>query len=96
MSLGKELIQSAHEALAIARGDAEPAGAFVPETINVAAIRRKQRLSQAAFAKRYGLSLGTLRDWVQERRAPDRAAVVLLSLIDREPEMVTKTLALPE
>lgn len=96
MSLGKELIQSAHEALAIARGDAEPAGAFVPETVNVAAIRRKQRLSQAAFAKRYGLSLGTLRDWEQERRAPDRAAVVLLSLIDRDPEMVTKTLALPE
>ena len=96
MSLGKELIQSAHEALAIARGDAEPAGAFVPETVDVAAIRRKQRLSQAAFAKRYGLSLGTLRDWEQGRRSPDRSAVVLLSLIDREPEMVTKTLALPE
>ena len=94
MSLGKELIQSAHEALAIAKGEAEPAGVFVPESVDVAAIRKRLKLSQAEFAKRYGIPLGTLRDWEQDRRSPDRAAVVLLSLIDRNPDMVAETLAM--
>ena len=93
MSFGKELIQSAEEALAIARGTAEPAGAFVPDFIDVAAIRKKQRLSQVAFAARYGLPVSILRDWEQDRRSPDRAATVLLALIDRNPTMVADTLA---
>ncbi len=93
MSFGKELIQSAEEALAIAKGEAEPAGVFVPESVDVSAIRKKQSLSQAAFAERYGLPLGTLRDWEQGRRSPDRAALVLLALIERNPTMVADTLA---
>ena len=95
MSLGKELIQSAEEALAIARGEMEPAGVFIPDTVNVAAIRKRQELSQAAFAKRYGLPVATLRDWEQGRRSPDRAAMVLLALIERNPKMVADTLLHP-
>ena len=38
MSLGSELIQSAEEALAVARGESEPAGTYVPETVNVAVV----------------------------------------------------------
>ena len=93
MGFGEELIQSAREALAIAKGEMEPAGAFIPETVDVAAIRRKQKLSQAAFAERNGLPVATLRDWEQERRSPDRAAMVLPVLIERNPEMVADTLA---
>ncbi|MEQ8444326.1 MAG: hypothetical protein RIB57_00420 [Pelagibacterium sp.] len=50
MTFGRELIQSAHEALAIAERRAEPAAVFIPETVDVAAIRKRQKLSQAAFA----------------------------------------------
>jgi len=60
--------------------------------VDVAAIRKRQKLSQEAFADRYGLSLGTVRDWEQQRRSPDRAALILLSVIDREPEAVTRAL----
>ena len=95
MSFAEDLIQSAKEAIAIAKGETEPAGIFIPERVDVAAVRRKQGLSQAVFATRYGLPLGTLRDWEQDRRSPDRAAVLLLSLIDREPEFVASTLASP-
>ena len=93
MSIGKELIQSAEDALAIAKGEMEPAGVFIPETVDVAAIRKKQKLSQAAFAERYGLPVATLRDWEQGRRSPDRAAMVLMALIERKPKMVADTLA---
>ena len=92
MTFGKELLQSTHEALAIAKGEAEPAGVYVPESVDVAAIRKRQKLSQSAFADRYGLSVGTVRDWERGRRKPDRAAQVLLSVIDRNPEAVTRAL----
>jgi len=95
MGFGKELIESANEALAIAKGEAEPAGVFIPETVDVAAIRKRLKLSQTAFVKRYGLPVGTLRDWEQDRRAPDRAAIVLLSIIDRNPKFVAEVLAKP-
>jgi len=52
MTFAKELIQSANEALAIAEGRAEPAAVFVPETVDVAAISKNQKLSQTKSAKR--------------------------------------------
>jgi len=92
MTFGKELIQSANEALAIAEGRAEPAAVFVPETVDVAAIRKRLKLSQAQFAKRYGLSAGTIKDWEQHRRQPDRAAMLLLKVIDQAPDMVARAI----
>ncbi|MBX8814633.1 helix-turn-helix domain-containing protein, partial [Ochrobactrum sp. MR34] len=65
---------------------------FVPETIDVAAIRKSQKLSQAEFAKRYGLSAGTIRDWEQNRRQPDRSAVLFLKVIQQAPETVAKAI----
>ena len=92
MTFGKELIQSAEEALVIAEGRAEPAAVFIPETIDVAAIRKRQKLSQAAFAKRYGLPTGTIKDWEQNRRQPDRAAILLLKVIEQAPDMVARAI----
>lgn len=90
MSFGKELIQSANEALEIARGDAEPASDNVPETVDVAAIRKQQGLTRSAFAERYGLAESAIRDWEQHRRSPDRAAVLLLKVIERHPDIVAQ------
>lgn len=92
MNFGTELVESAKEALAIAKGDVKPAATYAPETVDVAAIRKRQHLSQAAFAARYGLPPGTVRDWEQDRRRPDRAATVLLKVIDAEPEAVERAL----
>ena len=92
MTFGEELIQSAKEALAIAEGREEPAAVFVPETVDVAAIRKQQRLSQAAFAKRYGLAAGTIKDWEQKRRQPDRAAMLLLKVIEHAPDTVAQAI----
>lgn len=55
MSFGKELIRSANEALEIAKGNMEPAGVYVPESVDVAAIRKKHKLSQEAFTDRFQL-----------------------------------------
>lgn len=50
-------------------------------------------MTQPRFAEAYGLDVTALRDWEQGRRQPERAAQVLLELIDREPETVKRILA---
>lgn len=60
---------------------------------DVRAIRARTGLSRSKFAGRFGLDPRAVQDWEQGRRAPDRAARVLLLTIDRHPEAVVDTLA---
>ena len=90
---GKELIGSAQEALAIAQGEERPARAFSPAAPDVAAIRKRLGLSQDRFAKKFGLSPATVRDWEQGRRQPERSARILLKIVEKEPEAVIRALA---
>ena len=50
-------------------------------------IRWKLKLSQVAFAKKYKIPLGTLRDWEQHRSEPDEAAKSYLQVIGGDPEV---------
>jgi putative transcriptional regulator len=52
---------------------------------NVATIRAKTGLSQARFAALLGVSVRTLQDWEQGRRAPSGAARTLLLVGARIP-----------
>lgn len=52
---------------------------------NVASVREKTGLSQARFAELLGVSVRTLQDWEQGRRAPSGAARTLLVIADRNP-----------
>jgi putative transcriptional regulator len=45
-TFGKDLLESAGEALAIAEGRLQPAKIITPEVIDVAAIRKRLNLSQ--------------------------------------------------
>lgn len=51
-------------------------------------VRWKLGLSQPEFAERYGIPLGTLRDWEQHRSEPDQAARSYLQVIEAEPKRV--------
>jgi putative transcriptional regulator len=64
----------------------------IPDAINVSKIRAKTGLSQAAFAREVGVSIGTLRNWEQGRRVPDGPAQVLLALLNKDPLIVRRTL----
>ena len=55
-------------------------------------IRRALKMSQEEFAAVYQISIGTLRDWEQNRSVPDKAARAYLKVIAREPEMTRKAL----
>ncbi len=52
----------------------------------VAEIREKTGLSQARFAALLGVSVRTLQDWEQGRRAPSGAARTLLLIAHKNPK----------
>lgn len=53
---------------------------------DIARIREKTGLSQARFAQLLGVSVRTLQDWEQGRRAPSGAARTLLMVAARNPQ----------
>ena len=55
----------------------------IPE---VAAIRERTGLSQAKFAMLLGVSVRTLQEWEQGRRAPSGAARTLLMVAAKNPQ----------
>ncbi len=57
------------------------------------AVRKRLGLSQAEFAARLHVPVGTLRDWEQNRRQPDAPALAYLRVIAREPDMVARARA---
>jgi putative transcriptional regulator len=52
---------------------------------DIAGIRERTGLSQARFAQLLGVSVRTLQDWEQGRRAPSGAARTLLIVADKNP-----------
>jgi putative transcriptional regulator len=64
----------------IMRGELQPG--------DVAALRRFIGLTQAQFAEAVGISVHTLRNWEQDRRKPEGAALALLRIAARHPEVV--------
>ena len=68
-------------------------GIHVPNRVNVKKIRSRLGLSQESFAQTYGFALSAVRDWEQGRRQPDRSARILLKVVEKEPDAVTRALA---
>lgn len=65
----------------------------VPASVDVKKIRKALGLSQESFAATYGFALSAVRDWEQGRRRPERSARILLKIVEKDPETVTRALA---
>lgn len=85
--------QGLQEAIAHAKG--ETAGVLVhrPRQVDVKAVRAKVGLTQDQFAARFGFSTATLRHWERGDRSPHGPALVLLNVIERNPQAVMDALA---
>jgi putative transcriptional regulator len=55
---------------------------------SITAVREKTGLSQATFAKLLGVSVRTLQEWEQGRRAPSGAARTLLLIAAKNPRVL--------
>lgn len=94
-SLGRRLIGAAKEARAIVRGEVDPSKyrVHIPAEVDVRRIRRRLKLTQGEFSRRFGIPQGTLRDWEQGRRRPEGPARAFLLVIQHEPKAVERALA---
>jgi putative transcriptional regulator len=91
--MSDQLINALEEVIAYKRGEKSlHKTPIVPPQVNVKQIRDKLNLSQPEFARRYGFSVATVRNWEQNRRQPEGAARILLKVIERNPTVVDDAL----
>jgi putative transcriptional regulator len=86
--IGRKLLQSVREMKAAKRGRVTSV-----EVNEVSQARQKSGLSQAQFAEVLGISMRTLQEWEQGRRAPSGAAQSLIRIAKRHPEVVRAALS---
>ena len=93
--VGQEVEEALGEVLAHVRGEVALPCRIVddPAAEHILALRKRLKLSRQKFADRFGLDARAVQDWEQGRRVPDRAARVLLIVIDRDPEAVVRVLS---
>ena len=91
--LFQELLKSVREGGAILRGEAEPSREFTIADPDVSELRAEYGLSQEKFAALLGISVRTLQNWEQGRRAPQGPARVLLRVAAKHPEAILETVS---
>lgn len=77
-NIGMEILEGIRE---IKRGE----HGRVVNIPSVASVRERTGLSQARFAELLGVSVRTLQEWEQGRRAPSGAARTLLLIAQKNP-----------
>jgi putative transcriptional regulator len=91
-AFGADLIEGMKLVAAHQRGEIELDQVW-PKPVDVKAIRKRVRMSQAEFARTYGIGKRALQEWEQGGRQPDSAARAYLTVIAKQPAMVRKALA---
>lgn len=85
--------QGLMEAIEHAEGRAPETRIHRPRPVDVKALRASVGMTQEQFAARFGFSTATLRHWERGDRAPNGPALVLLNVIERNPDAVIAALS---
>lgn len=88
------------DAMALQQMEADIAGTAPLETVasrevpmvDVVRLRKSLGMSQERFCSHFGFRLGSVRNWEQGRRLPERPARILLRMIEEDPERVERFL----
>lgn len=85
--------QGLQEAIAHAKGDTSGVCVHRPRVVDVKALRARVGMTQEQFAASFGFSAATLRHWERGDRSPHGPALVLLNVIEHNPQVVIEALA---
>jgi putative transcriptional regulator len=91
-SFGSDLIGAMKLVLAHQRGEIQLEQVW-PKPVDIKAIRKRVKMSQAEFSRAYHISKRALQEWEQGGRQPDSAARAYLMVISKEPAIVRRALA---
>jgi putative transcriptional regulator len=85
--IGLEILEGIKEIKAYKAGNVSLKTRQLKEPSTPQVIRKRLKLSQAAFAGLMGVSLRTIQDWEQGRREPSGPAKSLLRIAEQHPEV---------
>jgi putative transcriptional regulator len=85
--------QGLEEAVEYSKGNCPEAVVHEFSSIDVKNVRAKMGMSQKEFASAFGISVSTLRHWERGDRLPHGPALVLLNVVEKEPQAVLKALS---
>ena len=93
--VGREVEAALGEVLSHVRGETDLPCRIVEDSFakHILALRKRMKLSRQKLADRFGLDVRAVQDWERGRRVPDRAARVLLTVLDRDLEVVVRELS---
>lgn len=86
-NIAAEILNGLDEIKAYKRGEVALRTRQLSEPSPPQEIRLKLKLSQSAFAALMGVSVRTLQDWEQGRRAPQGPALALLRIAEQHPDV---------
>ena len=86
--LFEDLVASVREMGTIQRGEIAAARVTELVTPNAREVRENLGFSQEEFARVLRVSVGTIRNWEQNRRQPSGPARVLLTIVQQHPDVL--------
>jgi len=89
----EEIREGLETAIEHAKGNNSKVVLHKPRMVNVKNLRHKMHMTQQEFCAMFGIALGTLRHWEQGDREPKGPALVLLNVVEKNPEAVLDALA---
>jgi putative transcriptional regulator len=88
----EQMMDGLNDVGAFLAGEQEGFKAYVPEEVDVKAIRNRLGMTQAKFSDTFGFSLDAIKHWEGGRRTPEAPARTLLTVIDKNPAAVLTAL----
>ncbi|MBS0850147.1 NadS family protein [Citrobacter sp. JGM124] len=83
-----ELIESMKQAVAISRGEMEPARVTSYSIPDVKVIRANAGMKQDEFAQAVGVSPSLVQSWEQHKRIPNGSNLKMLRVIEKHPDVL--------
>jgi putative transcriptional regulator len=88
----EQMMDGLNDVEAFLAGEQEGFKAYVPQKVDVKAIRNRLGMTQAKFSDTFGFSLDAIKHWEGGRRTPEAPARTLLTVIDKNPAAVLTAL----
>lgn len=88
----EQMMDGLNDVEAFLAGEQEGFKAYVPQEVDVKAIRSRLGMTQAKFSDTFGFSLDAIKHWEGGRRTPEAPARTLLTVIDKNPAAVLTAL----
>jgi putative transcriptional regulator len=89
----EEIQEGLQAAIEHAKGNNSKVILHKVHSIDVKILRTKMNMTQQQFCAMFGIALGTLRHWEQGDSSPKGPALVLLNVVEKNPQAVMAALA---